>query len=125
MHSAKVVEFVGSPNSALVVAAPRRHFHTRRSLASCSTSRITSVAPPATAGDRQSSAGTSSSSQSPSPSQVSVVQGSSSPSHGLPAGSNRQVASQPPPPALLPSSQPPPPSSTPLPQRPQPATQAS
>src|SRR4030095_8122739 len=120
-----MVESFGSPNSALLVACPRRHFQTSRSLASFSASRMTSVAPPGTLDSRQSIAGFSSSSQAPLPSQKSVVQGSSSPSHGPPAGSNRQAASQQSPPALLPSSQSSTPSRTPLPQRPQPATQAS
>src|SRR5262245_29425695 len=120
-----MVESSGAPNSALLVACPRRHFQTSRSLASFSASRMTSVAAPGTTGWRQSSAGFSSLSQVPLPSQKSVVQGSSSPSHGLPASSNRQAASQQSPPTLLPSSQFSAPSSTPLPQRLQPATQAS
>src|SRR5262245_34837309 len=125
MQSAYVVEAFGSPNSALLVSCPCRHFQARRSLASFFASRMTSVAPPVAIGWRQSGAGFSSLSQLPLPSQKSVVQGSSSPGHGLPASSNRQAASQQSPPALLPSSQSSSPSSMPLPQRLQPATQAS
>src|SRR5262245_7399240 len=120
-----MVDSIGSPNSALLVACPRRHFQISRSLASFSASRMTSVEAPGAIGWRQSSAGFSSSSQLPLPSQKSVVQGSSSPSHGLPACSNRQAASQQSPLALLPSSQSSSPSRTPLPHRLQPATQSS
>src|SRR5262245_25113518 len=120
-----MVESFGAPNSASLVAWPRRHFQTTRSLASFPASRMISVAAPGAIGWRQPLAGFSSLSQVPLPSQKSVVQGSSSPGHGLPAGSKRQAASQQSPPALLPSSQSSNPSSTPLPHRLQPATQSS
>src|SRR5262249_26372188 len=122
MQSEYVASLRGSPQSDGVASCSRRHFHTSSALSGSLGDRISIVESPAALGSRHTVDGSSSSEQSPSPSQVTQTS-LLSPAQGLPAGSKWHVESQQSPLTVLPSSQSSSSSTLPSPHTPQSATQ--